>query len=342
MDIRRPEIEPHQGLDAVKDAIRTIFFLFRVGFGLLVIGFFFSGVRYLEQYEKGVILRFGAVDHNIREEPGLIVALPYPIDEVIRVPAKRTQTLESTTFWYKLSDAERAGDSAAPAPATLKPGIDGLLVTGDRNILHARGILKYRVRNPVSFLFKFNKVELILSKFMDNAILKVASTMTAEEMLKQKDLLARRVTEVLQKSIDGTGIGVEIDPVDLRLSWPRQLSGELNAVIKANQRYQQNISEANLYARSQENESASYAPQIISDARTWATRRISRTRADAETFRKLYPLYKKNPEVIKRTIHQDRMQRILSKVDEIFIIDQDNTREIRINLPRNDSSQQPK
>ena len=332
---RRRSRQPlNPGLESVKDAIGSIVKLLRVGMFILIMAFCFTGVRHLEQYENGVLLRFGEVKKDIKSEPGLVFALPYPIDELIKVPVKRTQTLESTSFWYELSDAERKTGGPEKIPQTLKPGVDGYLITADRNIIHARCIVKYRIINPIGYMFQSANVQTLIRVCLDNATIKVASKITIGQALENKNKFSQDVTSLLVKRLSTMNAGIEIDPVDIRLSWPRQLAGSINEVVKTKQNYEQKIASAKVYERSREDSAESHAYKIKSEADTWATRKISRAKSDAITFKKMYPLFKKNPNVIKRTLYQDRMKKIMANIDEVFIIEQTDNREIRINLER--------
>ena len=62
----------------------------------------FSGVKVINPQEVAIIKRFGKVVGQNRSEqvhgPGLLLAFPYLIDEVVRVPVKQVQELQITTF----------------------------------------------------------------------------------------------------------------------------------------------------------------------------------------------------------------------------------------------------
>ncbi len=64
--------------------------------GLLVL-YFLSGIYKIEQSEIGILTRFGkVVDDAVL--PGLHYALPYPIDNVTKLPAKQMNTLVVNDF----------------------------------------------------------------------------------------------------------------------------------------------------------------------------------------------------------------------------------------------------
>lgn len=69
---------------------------------LATLAILFSGVKVINPQEVAVIKRFGKIVGQNRAEqvhgPGLLLAFPYLIDEVVRVPVKQVQELQITTF----------------------------------------------------------------------------------------------------------------------------------------------------------------------------------------------------------------------------------------------------
>ncbi len=334
---------PSVGMHAVFEAFQVLLLIFKVAAILLLAGFCLSGIRNNEQYEKALILQFGQVKiDRIKEAPGLVLALPYPINEIIKIPAKRTQSLTLNTFWYGLTDEEKkTGVRSVDLPPGLTPGVDGYLLTTDRHIVHAQGVLKYRITDPIHYAFSHHHYEDTLRALVNNVILKVVAATSLEDTLFNKNRLSATITEQLQKQLDQAQMGVTIDPLDLQITWPRHLIPIANDVITARQQYQQELSRAHHFANNLENETTSSASQVILKARDWATRKISRVESDGNTFKKLYPLYKQNPEVIKQTLFQDRMRQIMANVDEIFMVNDREDQEIRLNLSRLDKNRTP-
>ena len=325
------DIEKDNGLNAVSDALRVLFRLIKVVMLLLVIGFLCSGISYNEQYEKSIVLRLGEVKGPVRDQPGWIFALPFPIDEVIKIHGK-FQTYETSTYWYAESTKQTDDGKPLIAP-TLKPGSDGYLLTADNSIIHAKAVLKYRVSDPKHFQFDHNNIEKTLQALLDNALLKACSTINTKNGLPQSQL-SFAATRILKDSISDQKLGIEIDPVELKLIWPRQIQDSIETVVRSSQTAQQKIAEANIFANNQINEAESQAAEIKANAQIHATRTISRSEADAQAFRKLYPLYKQNKDVIRETLYQNRIRKILSNVEETFIVEDKSNREIRLNLKR--------
>jgi regulator of protease activity HflC (stomatin/prohibitin superfamily) len=321
------------GLQAVQDGLQTVSLCVRVGAVLLLAAFCLSGIRNLEQYESAVILRFGAPSGEPRESPGLTLALPFPVDELVRVPARRTHTIASDSYWYQLSEAEAVAASAS-VPATLTPGVDGMLLTRDGALIHARSTISYTVVDPMRYALGFADLQAMLSRCLDSAVLRTAGGRDASSLMAAKADFARAVEARLQTRLDALGAGVTVSAVDLELSWPRQLTATITAVADERQRQRSALSRANAYADAQINAAESESARIESEARTAATRQTSRAAADAETFRELHPLYRENPDVVRESMRADRIGAVLAQVDEIFVLSPHRQRELRLRLQR--------
>jgi len=98
---------------SLSDALRISFAILKVIMIVLVIGFIASGFRTVQSGEKGIILRFGRIV-KIKDKPGSVWILPYPMYELIRIPADRRINLPVNTFWYKETREDIMGPSTIP------------------------------------------------------------------------------------------------------------------------------------------------------------------------------------------------------------------------------------
>ena len=146
-----PETSDEAGSQALADALRSSFAIVRVIMVVLVLLFFFSGFFTVGTQEKAVILRFGkpvGEGDKALLGPGFHLALPAPIDEVVRIPVGQLQTVSSTIGWWATTAANEAAGTEPPPGPGLNPNVDGYLLTGDENIVHVRGTLLYRINEP--------------------------------------------------------------------------------------------------------------------------------------------------------------------------------------------------
>ena len=319
------------GIKAFKDALKTTAFLLKITMVLLVLAFIFSNMKYLEQFEKAIVLRFGAPQGPVREQAGMQFALPFPVDQVIVVKAGRTQSLTSRTFMYQKNKTNEVSPF-------LKPGVDGYILTADGNIIHCESTLKYRVEdvNDFAFSVKAETMDENLTALMDNSVLKAASKLKMEEVLDKKDLIADSKL-YLQKQIDELGLGVRVELLDLKIIVPRQVEDDRQEVTKAMQDAARVMSEADLYVRKSLDLAESRASKIKSDAEVWKTKMMSRAEADLKILNDLAESYKKDPERVKEMLLRDAIVEITPNLEEIFVFDTKRNRELRIVMPRKEN-----
>lgn len=316
------------GIKAFKDALKTTAILLKITMLLLLLAFVFSNIKYLEQYEKAVVLRFGSLDGAIREEAGMQFALPYPVDQVIVVKAGRTQSVSSRNFMFQKSKTNEVSPF-------LKPGVDGYLLTADGNVIHCESTLKYSVEDVNDFIFsvKQGSMEEFLIGLIDNSVLKATSKLTMKQVLDKKDLIADSKL-YLQKQIDELALGVKVEILDLKLILPRQVEVDRQEVTKAMQDSARILSGADSYARKSIDLAESGASKIKSDAEVWKTKMMARAETDLKILEDLSKSYHKDPKRVKEMLLRDAVVEIIPYLEEVFVFDTKNDRELRIVIPR--------
>ncbi len=119
--------------------------MFRWVMLLLFVLFWFSGIQEVDPDQVGLLLRFGKLQGTTGRqvhEPGLLLALPYPIDRVLQVPAKQEGEVVIKEVWKGIEQTE--------AQDRIDPVLEGYCLTGDQNIVQAQVVVKYRISDPVS------------------------------------------------------------------------------------------------------------------------------------------------------------------------------------------------
>ncbi|MHC4509065.1 MAG: SPFH domain-containing protein [Planctomycetota bacterium] len=102
-----PETPGGGELDAagksLSEALRISFIVLKVIMIVLVVAFLASGFETVDSDERAIVLRFGEI-RGVGEkrllQPGLQWILPYPIDEIVKIPFETTVNLSVDSFWY--------------------------------------------------------------------------------------------------------------------------------------------------------------------------------------------------------------------------------------------------
>ena len=222
-------LDPAQ--ESLADALRVSFQGLKWVMILLFAWYLLSNTFSVSEQQVAVRLRFGhfigdTTDKQVLNPGGPYFSLPYPIDQIIRVPTSvRTLNLNDS-FWYALSDAEKAMDVQELTLTKLdplSPERDSYLVTGDTNIMHARWSISYQVNSTASDVLKYVKnvgneesATQIMQAVAERGVVTFAARHTADDMINGLDDEERaQVEKAMQDSLDELQSGLHIISVTM-------------------------------------------------------------------------------------------------------------------------------
>jgi len=136
--------ETDPATQSLADALRVSFRLLTAIMVVVVIGFMLTGFKVIKPQEVGIKKVFGRITGTA--DPGLAYTWPFPVGKIITV-ATGEQSMAIEDFWLNETATDKTTElSQRRAPAKgLRPGWDGALLTGDRNLLHVKLICQYLV-----------------------------------------------------------------------------------------------------------------------------------------------------------------------------------------------------
>ena len=351
-----PEMQD-AGSQALAEALRSSFVIVKIALVALVVIIFAAGFFTVGPQEKAVILRFGKPQGEGQKMllgAGLHWSLPYPIDEVVRIPITEIQKVTSTVGWYLTTPEMELAGTEPPAGGSLNPQIDGYVVTADRNIIHTRATVSYHIDDPRTAIFNFTSgtnhafnlagVASALQNAANNALIFTAARFKVDDILTRdiagfQDAVRQRVIELAERQ----HLGVAVDQVQVQSVAPRQLKDVFAMVTTARQNRDKLINDA----LSEENRIASQAgasaASILNAAESARTRFVTGVTSDAEAFAKLLPQYEKNPKLFAELELAKTMAAVLPNVqDKIFLPQRADGKPRELRLQLNREPPQPK
>jgi modulator of FtsH protease HflK len=330
-----PESPEDPGSEALSDALKSSFAIVRVVLVILVLVFLGSGFFTVGPHEKAIILRLGkpvGKDDKALLGPGPHWAFPYPIDEVVRIPVTQAQTIRSTVGWYSTTAAMEAVGTLPPATESLQPATQGYVLTGDGNIIHVRGDLRYRIAEPgLTYALGFaNASNLVLNAF-NNALIHASASYTADNVL-SRDVAGFRekVRQRLEAAVARQNLGIVVDQVDVRAVAPLKLTEHFAAVSGAEARRAKEVTEARSYANELVNRARGEAAIRIGAGETDRTRLVEFVSAEATRFKGLLPEYEKDPELFRNLRRSETLQRIFTNAQQKIMMPPGVQRRIQI------------
>jgi len=282
-----------------------------------------SGITIVKPDEVAVILRWGRLVGTtpaLQEHgPGLLFALPRPVDEVVRVEVKRVSEVEVGT----LTDTAGGGgdeeeETSAPDLSTLNP-LQGYAITGDHNIVHVNMMARYRVREPAEWAFYGAKSEDILRVEVTAAMVRSLGEMGVDRVLAdgRKELVAL-TTRRAQAGLDASRSGLELTSLELTsLTPPLALTADFDAVQSAFIGAETLKKFAQAFAESAIPESQGIADSAIQSARASASSDLARANGEAAAFLALDREYRANPIVVRERLYRDAVEQAISRAGNV-------------------------
>ena len=306
------------GSQALAEALRSSFAIVKFVMVALVILFLASGIFQIGPQEKAVILRFGRTVGTGQQAllgPGLHWSFPYPIDEVVKIPYKEVQSVESTVGWFYMSPGQKTAyeltGALPPGSGTLNPAVDGYAITADRNIIHTSATIYYQVNDPIRAVLYFSAgtnaplnlagVSNIVQNALNNALLYTAAHFSVDDILSGdkagfQDAVKLRVIQLA----DSEDLGITIQQCSVVSIPPRQLQDIFDQVTKARQDRQTVLDNAHSFENQVTNSADAQASATIYEAQSARARYVQSVQADANVLTNVLPNYKINPALFKQ------------------------------------------
>lgn len=268
----------------------------------------------VEPEEVGVITRFGKFSTSV--QPGLNFKLPL-IDKVTKVPVERQQKLE---FGFRTVSANIRSEYTKGGTAD-----ESLMLTGDLNLADVEWVVQFRIEDPYKYLFMVRNPEQTLRDISETTMRQVVGDRTVNEVLTVGRMdIAQTVKDLMQVLCQEYSLGVKIEQVVLQdVNPPDPVKAAFNAVNQAQQEKETLINQAKSEYNKVIPHAHGQAQETIQKAEGYATARVNNALGEASRFNMLYQEYTKAPDVTRRRIYLETMQKVLPNLGNKIITDQD-------------------
>ncbi len=257
----------------------------------LVAVYIFTGIYQVDQQERGVVFRFGAVQEDL-ESPGLHWNPPL-IDEVrlVNVTQVRSHRTQS------------------------------LMLTEDENIVDVSLTVQWVVDNAIDFEVNVKNPQVSLDHATESALRHVVGSSTMDQTITDgREAIAVEVQERLQTYLNTYGTGISVRKVNIdRSAPPTQVEDAFNDVQKAKEDRQRFINEATAYAEQVVPEARGKAQRQVEEANAYRDRVIARSEGEADRFTKLLAEYQQAEEVTRDRLYIDALESVFSNSSKVMV-----------------------
>ncbi len=268
----------------------------------------------VEPEEVGLILRFGKFQRE--SQPGLHFKMPYPVEQVIKIPVQR-QLKEEFGFRTRIP-----GVRTIYSQKNFEH--ESLMLTGDLNVAVVEWITQYRIRNPYFYLFKVKNPRQTFRDMNEAIMREVVGDKTVTNVLTVgRQEIADEVKGKLQELCNQYQTGIVVEQIVLQdANPPDPVKPSFNEVNQAQQEKQRMINDAWAEYNRVIPRAKGQALQTIQEAKGYSADRINRAKGDALFFEQILKAYKKAPRVTKDRLFIETMEDIYPRFEKKVIIDE--------------------
>lgn len=174
-----------------------------------------------------------------------------------------------------------------------------LMLTSDQNLIDIAYQVRWNIRDPEQYLFELAEPDETIRQVAESAMRQIVSQVGLQDAMGvARGVIEARVREEMQQTLDSYRSGVTIQGVAIKQADP---PAAVNEAFKE-------VTSAQQQAKTDVNRATAYALQIGQVAQ-----------GEATAFDKVYEQYRLSPEVTKRRMYYETMERVLRNVDKTIV-----------------------
>lgn len=220
---------------------------------------------------------------------------------------------------------------------------EGLMLTGDQNIVNVQFSVLFSVTDPRSYLYNVAEPGKTLAQVADSVMREVVGRRPAQDIFRDnRQAIAQEVKDQIQKTIDNYHAGIAVNTVSIEdVSPPKEVSSAFDEVQRAEQDEDKMIEQANQYANKVRGQANGEAAKIREDAAAYKNRIVKEAEGEAARFLAVYEQYKKAPEITRKRIYLETMEKVFENSKKVITDTKPGTTGVLPLLPLNDLPAKP-
>lgn len=249
--------------------------------------------------EQSVVLtlgRFSSIGN-----PGLnFAAWPVQTAEVIPVTRENTEDIGN--------------------PASSRDS-SGLMLTTDANIVDIDFQVVWNINDPAKYLFNIEDPQGTVRAVSEAAMREIiAETELAPILNRDRGLIADRAQDTIQTTLDVYESGISIVRVNLdKADPPSEVIDSFREVQAAEQERDRLQRQADAYANRVLAGARGEAAQVLEQAEGYRARVVNEAEGEASRFLAVLTEYKNAPDVTRRRLYIETMEKVLGEVDKVLL-----------------------
>lgn len=279
---------------------------------VLALGSFYT----VQPEEEAVVKRFGRTIGVVG--PGLHFKVPLGIDRAYRVPTQRVLKEE---FGFRTTGIKERTQYRKDNAVD----VESLMLTGDLKVIDVEWVVQYSIADAERFLHASREPVRALRDISEAVMRRIVGNSLGSDVLTEKRVqVATQARIEIQRILQELDLGLHVRSVELQdVTPPDPVKPAFNEVNQAEQERERLINEAEKRRNQVIPRAEGEARQIIAEAQGYAAERVNRARGEAERFSAILAEYRKSPEVTRRRLYLETVDKVLPKVEHVYVIDGD-------------------
>ncbi|MCB2051568.1 MAG: protease modulator HflK [Novosphingobium sp.] len=206
----------------------------------------------------------------------------------------------SLTFPWPIQNVE-VTDVTSIRRETIPEGeAEKLMLTGDQNLVDLSYLIRWNIKDLKLYKFQLAEPDQTVREVAEAAMRASVAEKSLNEVLSGagRAAIEQRVRNRMQAILDAYRSGVAVQGIDIKKTDP---PGRVVDAFKGVSAAQQD------------------AQTEVNRAQAWAQQLLARAQGDAAAFDKVYEQYRLAPEVTRRRMYYETMERVLSETDKTII-----------------------
>ncbi|MBB5987955.1 FtsH protease activity modulator HflK [Sphingobium lignivorans] len=174
-----------------------------------------------------------------------------------------------------------------------------LVLTGDQNIINLGYSVRWNIRDPQQYAFQIADPDATIAAVAESAMRAVVANVSLTDALGAgRNAIESQVQERMQGILDTYGAGVRIQGVAIKQADPPDAVNDAFKEVSAAQQA---------------------AETYLNQARAYSQQLAAQSQGEAAAFDKVYEEYRLAPDVTRRRMYYETMEKVLSGVNKTII-----------------------
>ena len=179
----------------------------------------------------------------------------------------------------------------------------------------------WNISDPAKLLFNIRDPQLTVQAVSESVMREIiAASNLAPILNRDRGIIADSAMRNIQEALDEYDSGIQVVRVNLdKADPPREVIDSFREVQAAEQERDRLQRQADAYANRALAEARGQAAQILEDSEGYRARVVNEAQGDASRFTSVLTEYSKAPEVTRKRLYIETMERVLGDIDKTIL-----------------------